>query len=179
MSYYFPHDYDALNDDKLLQVRGEFGLEGYALFWMCLETMAKNEDSHLKATLIGGLSLGYGVSKEKLQSFLKYCVELGLYESDKQGYFSKRMNAHKEQFNLFKISGKKGAEKRWKNREPNSPPISPPYSNKRKEDNIKEKNIYSVGKNINLSTIQFPSASVPGYCTNCVPMHSDEDPHNV
>jgi len=176
MSYYFPHDYDALNDDKLLQVRGEFGLEGYALFWMCLETMAKNEDGRLKASLIGGLSLGYGVDKAKLQAFLKYCVELGLYESDKQGYFSKRMNEHKEQFNLFKVSGKKGAEKRWKNRETNSPPItfpiSPPYSNKRKEDNIKEYNSITRIKNLSSSVI-------PGMCCDCIEMHRDDQPHNI
>lgn len=139
MSYYFPHDYDALNDDKLLQVRGEFGTEGYALFWMCLETMAKNEDSHLIATLLGGLSLGYGVPKDRLLAFLDFCVGIDLFKRDDVGFFSERMLEHKKRVNLLSISGKKGAERRWRNSPPIAPPLAPLMQIR--EDKIKEKKI--------------------------------------
>ena len=125
MSYYFQHDYDAMSDDRLLQVRAKFGIPGYGVFWMCLETMAKNENGHIMATLLGGLSIGYGISENGwLESFLDYCVEIQLFKKDKKlGYFSPRMLAYKNWRNSFVISGKKGGDKRWANREANTPPI--------------------------------------------------------
>lgn len=141
MSYYFPHDYDALNDDKLLQVRGEFGTEGYALFWMCLETMAKNENSHLIATLLGGLSLGYGVPKDRLVAFLNFCVDIDLFKRDETGFYSERMLEHKECRNLLSVSGKKGAEKRWNKEQTIAPPLAPLIARKeKKRKEIKEPN---------------------------------------
>lgn len=139
MSYFFSHDYDTLNDDKILQLRAEFGMEGYGLFWACLETMAKNEDGRLKATLIGGLSINYGVAKARLSEFLAACVEVGLFKQDDVGFYSRRMMEHKERINLLSVSGKAGAKKRWENSPPIAPPIAPPMHIK--EDKIKEDKI--------------------------------------
>ena len=38
-SFYFSHDYNARNDQKILMLRGKFGNEGYALFFYILETI--------------------------------------------------------------------------------------------------------------------------------------------
>ena len=148
MSYYFPHDYDAMSDDKLLQVRGEYGLEGYALFWMCLETMAKNENGHIKTNLIGGLSLGYGLAKERLLAYLEFCREVDLFQYDKErGYSSKRMLDHHEYVASLSKNGKLGALKRWGKQESDSPPndqaIATPLAPlmQIKENKIKEKKI--------------------------------------
>lgn len=115
-SYYFQHDYNARNDDKILELRGEYGNEGYAVFFYCLETMAERGDGYIIGGLIGGLSLGYGVTKAWLLGFLDKCVEIGAFEKDEKGYFSPRMIQHIKLRNSFKLSGKKGADKRWGNR---------------------------------------------------------------
>lgn len=131
---FFRHDYDSLNDDKILQMRGEFGLEGYGLFWMCLETMAKNKDGVLKATLIGGLSLGYGVVKEKLQKYLEYCVDVKLMYKKNDGFCSTRMDSHKKWIKSLSDAGKRGVQKKKEIREANSPPCSPPVTKKEKKE---------------------------------------------
>ena len=75
-SYFFDHDYSARNDDKILEMRSVYKAEGYGIFWMILETMAENENGGVNTSLIGGLSLGYGVAKGWLSEFIKFCISL-------------------------------------------------------------------------------------------------------
>lgn len=121
-TYYFSHDYNARNDEKILELRVKYGAEGYGLFWMLVETMAENENGGAKASLIGGLSLGYGVAKERLLEFIDYCIEIELFYKEEGFVFSRRMKKHKEFRQELSKKGKEGADKRWKN----SPPIAPP-----------------------------------------------------
>lgn len=116
-AFYFSHDYNARNDEKILELRATYGAEGYGVFWMIIETMAENENTGLKRSLMAGLSLSYGIGKDKLCQIIESCLSIGLlYEKD--GFlFSKRLFAHKE-LRLEKsaersASGKLGAEKRW------------------------------------------------------------------
>ena len=112
-TFWFKHDYNARNDEKVLELRSEFGAEGYGVFWMLIETMAENENGGAKASLIGGLSHGYGVAKDKLCDIIKYCVSVELvYEKD-GFYFSKRLDKHKDERRQFSENGIEGAAKRW------------------------------------------------------------------
>jgi len=112
-TFWFKHDYNARNDEKVLELRSEFGAEGYGVFWMLIETMAENENGGAKASLIGGLSHGYGVAKDKLCDIIKYCVSVELvYEKD-GFYFSKRLDKHKGERRQFSENGIEGAAKRW------------------------------------------------------------------
>ena len=143
-TYYFSHDYNARNDEKILELRVKYGAEGYGLFWMLVETMAENENGGAKASLIGGLSLGYGVPKERLLEFIDYCIEIELFYKDEGFIFSRRMKKHKEFRQELSKKGKEGAEKRWKNSPPNSPPIGEGNAKERKGKEIKGKeNIYN------------------------------------
>jgi hypothetical protein len=112
-SYYFPHDYNARNDEKILELRANFGAEGYGVFWMIIETMAENDYGGVKASLIGGLSLGYGVAKEKLLGIIELCLSIGLLNEKDGYYFSNRLLEYKK-FRKSQVEfGKLGATKRW------------------------------------------------------------------
>lgn len=124
-TFYFSHDYNARNDDKILELRAKFGAEGYGVFWMIIETMAENEDGGAKASLIGGLSLGYGVAKSTLIDIFKYCVEIGLFYEESGYYYSKRLLTHKEFRKELSKNGAEGAKKRWRG-------YSPPNAKERK-----------------------------------------------
>jgi len=128
-TFYFQHDYNARNDDKILQLRDKFGAEGYGIFWMIIETMAENEKGGAKAGLIGGLSLGYGVAKERLVEVLEYCVEIELLYEDAGYYYSKRLLTHKEFRKSLAENGALGAAKRWRG-------YSPPNAKERKGKEI-------------------------------------------
>lgn len=112
-SYWFKHDHNARGDEKILELRSEFGAEGYGVFWMIVETMAENSNGGVKASLIGGLSLGYGVPKDRLQSIFDLCSSIGLFFEKDGYYFSNRVLEHKESMSNFVSFGKIGAEKRW------------------------------------------------------------------
>ena len=137
-SFYFPHDYSARNDDKILCIREKYKNEGYAIFFYCLETMAERGDGYILPSLIGGLSLGYGVAKDWLITFLDYCVKIEAFQKDEKGYYyNPRMIKHLEYRKSLSEGGKKGAKIRWKN----SPPNTPPYTKERKGKERKGKEI--------------------------------------
>ena len=139
-TFYFSHDYNARNDDKILELRDKYQNEGYAVYFYILETMAERGDGRIMPTLLGGLSLGYGVAKGWLLGFMDFCVEIGLFCSDDVGYFSPRMIDHLNMRKMLKEKGKEGAEKRWGN----SPPISPPNAKESKGKEIKVKEIENM-----------------------------------
>jgi len=113
-TFYFRHDYNARNDDKILELRSKYGGEGYGVFWMIIESMAENENGGVKAALMGGLSQGYGVAKAWLCTFFNDCVDIGLFYEEEGYYFSKRLLTHKEFRKSLSDNGKKGAEKKWR-----------------------------------------------------------------
>lgn len=112
-SYWFKHDHNARGDEKILELRAEFGAEGYGVFWMIVETMAENSNGGVNSNLIGGLSLGYGVAKDKLQLIFDSCTRIGLFFKKDDYYFSNRVLEYKEAMSSFAEYGKIGAEKRW------------------------------------------------------------------
>jgi len=134
-TYYFTHDYNARNDDKILELRSTFGAEGYGVFWMIIESMAENENGGVKATLIGGLSLGYGVAKDRLLEIITFCISIGLLYEEEGVYFSKRMLTHKQMRKSLSESGAEGAKKRWGG---HREAIAPPMQRKGKEKKGKE-----------------------------------------
>lgn len=115
-SFWFKHDYNARNDEKILELRSLHGAEAYGIYWMIVETMADNDNGGIKASLMGGLSQGYGVLKPRLIEVIKCCIEVELlYENDGY-YFSSRMLRHKEERKFYSEMGKVGAETREKRR---------------------------------------------------------------
>ncbi len=133
-TYYFQHDYSARNDDKILELRSQYGNEGYAVFFYCLETMAERGDGFIDGSTMGGLSLGYGVTKEWLEKFLNDCVALKLFLKSDKGFYNSRMIEHLKLRKSLSLQGKNGAKKRWGGYSPpNSPPIANPMQRKGKE----------------------------------------------
>ena len=115
-SYYFSHDYGARNDPKILELRAEYGLEGLGLYWCIAETLAEADDGYINPKLLAGLSIGYGLTKVKLQEYIDFMIDIELLREDDNGYYSKRMMEHKQIRKRLSDAGKKGAKNRWGNR---------------------------------------------------------------
>jgi hypothetical protein len=112
-SYWFKHDNNARNDEKILELRSRFGAEGYGIFWMIVETMAEDGDGFISFKNIGGLSLGYGVAIGRLSEVIGVAIEVGLFHEKDGKIFSNRMLQHKIQRKNLSEYGKKGAETKW------------------------------------------------------------------
>lgn len=111
-TFWFKHDYNARNDEKIMELRSILGAEAYGVYWMLVETMADNDNGGVKASLIGGLSHGFGVAKDVLLKIIDCCMQVELF-FEKEGYiFSNRMLRHKEERKFFSDMGKEGAERK-------------------------------------------------------------------
>lgn len=112
-AFYFSHDYNARNDEKILTLRSEFGAEGYGVYWMLIESMAENSDCAVDIRLIAGLSVSYGIAKDKLAKIIDFCLSIKLLETEDGKLYSKRLNDHKDFRKGRSEAGKIGAEKKW------------------------------------------------------------------
>lgn len=148
---WFKHDYSARNDEKILELRAEYGWKGYGLFFGLIESMCETETGCLDRDRIGGLCVAYNLPKDELLGFIDYCIEVELFFEDEDELIrNKRVTSHLKRMNTFKEAGKKGAEKRWSkqsDRGANGKANAGAYADKIREDKIKEDNKESVSTN--------------------------------
>lgn len=83
---WFKHDSNANTDDKLQSVLLDYGLEGYGLYWYCLEMIVNRVDKdninfELKhdARII---ARNTGCSPQKVSEMMKHFCDLGLFENN-------------------------------------------------------------------------------------------------
>ena len=73
-SYYFPHDYQARNDPKLLWLRDQFGLAALGAYWQLIEILHEN------ANAVRTHANGERTQCERMLSIQLGCTEIELHE---------------------------------------------------------------------------------------------------
>lgn len=78
------HDTDANQDAKLQNVLLDYGLEGYGLYWYCIELIAgKVDKDNITFELEHDariIARNTGSTAQKVQEIMRYFVEIGLFE---------------------------------------------------------------------------------------------------
>lgn len=117
-AYYFSHDSNARNDEKLLAVRMKLGAEGYGIYFMILERL-RDESTNMSIKDYNILAFDFRVSADKVKSVIE---NFGLFEftDDKKFFFSKRMLNNMKVKNEKSIKARESAESRWKNSDRNA-----------------------------------------------------------
>lgn len=153
-SYYFQHDYNAANDEKILYLRSIYGMEGYGLYWYLIELMHQSQDSKLKCKLINGIAYQLNIDIDLLLSFYNNCIDIELFVTDGNFYWSERVLSNKqlqdEKRKLKSYAGKKGMEKRWGITENN---IVITEDNKVKEKKEKESKVKETKVKVSRQTL--------------------------
>lgn len=82
---WFKHDSDASLDAKLKRVRQKYGMEGYGLYWYCLELVAQTVEKHNltfelehDAELIG---IDTNIHQERVQEMMSDFIKWRLFEN--------------------------------------------------------------------------------------------------
>lgn len=79
------HDTDANQDAKLQNVLLDYGLEGYGLYWYCIELIAgKVDKDNITFELEHDariIARNVGSTAQKVEEMMRYFVELGLFEN--------------------------------------------------------------------------------------------------
>lgn len=81
------HDTDANLDAKLQNVMLDYGLEGYGLYWYCIELIAGNVNKeNLTFELEHDariIARNTGSTSQKVEEMMRYFVEIGLFENSR------------------------------------------------------------------------------------------------
>ena len=128
MKSYFSHDSNARNSDKLMKVRMGLGAEGYGIFFMLIERLREEED--YKSTVdYTTLAFDLRVDPEKVKQVVEN-YDLFKFTEDGKYFYSDSFNERMEMMDLkskkLAAAGKRGAEKRWGNKQGDSHPIATP-----------------------------------------------------
>lgn len=107
MKIYFSHDADAHRDIRMLEMRAQFGWEGYGWFWAIVETMREQESFKLPwNTQL--LAFKLGVSDEtRFSNFLERCVSIGLFTRDDSFFWADSLLERMQQ--MQRLSRKRSA----------------------------------------------------------------------
>lgn len=140
-TYYFSHDSNALTDTKILNMRADYGLEGYGLYWVIIEMMRNEEDYKLffnKNTYRAIRTLTN--TSIDIEKFIKDCLEdYKLFEQEGEKFYSKSLLRRMQEKDRKSAVAKEKARKRWNSNAENMQQQCSSNTNKEKESKEKEK----------------------------------------
>jgi len=143
-AYYFSHDSNARGDEKILQLRSEFGWEGYGLYWAVIETLRESSDYSFSSNAKAGLALSLNTTKEKLNGILNLCFDTNLLVEKDGRFFSESLMIRMEQVDEKRRKRAEagrlgGIAKASSKQKPSNAKATPSKEKKRKESKGKEK----------------------------------------
>lgn len=124
-SYYFSHDSNAIVDTKILNMRCDYGLEGYGLYWAIVE-MLRNEESfmlELSKNTYRAIKTLSGATID-VEKYIKDCIEdYELFCQEGNMFFSKslikRMEIYESKRRVNRENGKLGGRPKKTEKKPN------------------------------------------------------------
>ena len=99
---WFKHDTDANMDAKLQEVMLDYGLEGYGLYWYCIELIAQNVNGdNLTFELEHDcriIARNTGSTPQKVEQMMKSFIRLGLLNADNGHVFCFKLASRCDDF---------------------------------------------------------------------------------
>jgi hypothetical protein len=115
-AYYFPHDSNARNDERMINVRLKYKMEGYGIYFAIIERL-RESDGYMGVRDYNNIAFDLRVDTSVIKSIIE---DFGLFVFTDDGkYFyseslTRRMQPLENQKRQRENAGKKSAEKRWK-----------------------------------------------------------------
>ena len=104
-AYYFPHDSNARNDQRLLRVRMKYGMEGYGIYFGIIEILREQSDYKLGSCQFESIAYDLRVDKDMVKDILynHWLFEIGRDIDKEEAYFfSKSLKRRMEKLDLIK-----------------------------------------------------------------------------
>lgn len=112
-AYYFSHDSNARNDIKILRLRRQLGLEGYAIYFCIIEMLREQSEYKMPLSNIPDIAFDINTSEEKVNVVIN---NFDLFTIEDNLFFSARLLRTMEIYNERKTklsdAGKRGAKAR-------------------------------------------------------------------
>lgn len=110
-AFYFPHDYNARNDPKIIKLMRVHGLAGVGAFWCIVEQLYQNGGT---LPLEECESIAFALH-EDVNCITSVVQDFGLFHNDGTCFWSDSVNKRINRRQEIAESRKKAAETRWKN----------------------------------------------------------------
>jgi uncharacterized protein YdaU (DUF1376 family) len=108
---WLPLDVDALEDPKIMALVMALGMEGYGIYIMLIQFLAKQEPLYITAMdSLKYIAYRNHVSEEKIKAVVQ---SFGLFEFDGETFYSNSLTRRMERYDNLKQKNKEKAEKRW------------------------------------------------------------------
>lgn len=153
-TFYFSHDSNALTDTKILNMRADYGLEGYGLYWAIIEMLRNEEDYKLEFNKNTYRAIKTLTNTTiDVEKFINDCIEdYKLFELQEGKFYSNSLLRRMEAKDKKSTVAREKAQKRWNNdtsamqQECNSNAVAMQQqcssnANKIKENKIKENKV--------------------------------------
>lgn len=114
-TYYFSHDSNAITDTKILNMRADYGIEGYGLFWAIIEMMRNEENYKLQAdTKIYRAIKTLTNTSIDVEKYIQDCInEYELFKEESGYFYSNSLLRRMQEKERKSVIAKEKAEKRW------------------------------------------------------------------
>lgn len=114
-TYYFSHDSNAITDTKILNMRADYTLEGYGLYWCIIEMMRNEEKYRLELS-----SNTYRAIKAltattiDIEKYIYDCInEYKLFKTDEKCFWSESLLRRMKLVEEKSERARQKAQKRW------------------------------------------------------------------
>jgi len=109
-TFYFPHDYNAAEDEKVLKLLSVLGWEGYGLYWGLIEKLASSSEAKLRLSDLEYLAFGMRTQCERITSVVR---EYNLFIIEGDYFWSNRLVAFFKEKEKKSAKAKESAKVRW------------------------------------------------------------------
>jgi len=115
-AYYFSHDANARHDPNICEMRAEYGMEGYGIYWSIIEMLREQEEYKLNLKRTNAIAMQTHSDKVLIKNFIGDCIEkFDLFESDGEWFWSKSLLRRMKLKEQRSEKARKSAEARWGN----------------------------------------------------------------
>lgn len=141
-TFYFSHDYNSRNDEKIKFLLRKHGITGYGLFWAIIEDLYNNANA--LRTDYEGIAYDFRVECEIVKSVIN---DFDLFVFDGDTFGSLSVQKRLDERDSKSIKARQSASKRWTNANAMQSQCEGNAIKERKEKEIKEKKV-NKGKEI-------------------------------
>ena len=166
-TFYFSHDSNALTDTKILNMRADYGLEGYGLYWAIIEMMRNEEDYKLELNKNTYRAIKTLTNTTiDIEKFIKDCIEdYKLFEQKDEKFYSNSLLKRMEVKEKKSAVAREKAQKRWSGNATDMQQQCNSNANKIKE-NKENKNKVKENKTNKIETENRIKEKYNSICTN-------------
>lgn len=108
---FFPHDFNARHDNKLVKLRLVMGMNGIGIYWSLIE-MLYEQGGEISLSDIDFIAKDWRVKKQKIEEVLQ---NFELFLNNSEVFWSESVNRRLKKIESKSIKASESASKRWSN----------------------------------------------------------------